>query len=77
MNADFKRMVTAARNPFGTETGLSERDARYAVLAVLNELSQISDETVAECFMSKWAGASTVRSVVNEVCCRVQKDGWP
>jgi hypothetical protein len=77
MTPDLKRMVAAARHPFGTESGLSERDAQYAVLAVLSELLHVSDELVAECFASKMATPSSVRTVLSEVCCRIQKDGWP
>ncbi len=77
MGPDMKRMVDAARYPFGTESGLSERDAQYAVLAVLNELLHVSDELVAECFVSKMATPHSVRTVLVEVSCRIQKDGWP
>ena len=77
MNPDMKRMVAAARNPFGTESGLSERDAQYAVLAVLSELLHVSDELVAECFVSKMMSPYSVRTVITEVCGRIQKDGWP
>lgn len=77
MTPDMQRMINAARYPFGTESGLSERDAQIAVLAVLSQLFDLSDEVAESCFIAKMSTPFSVQSVVREVVGRVQKDGWP
>jgi hypothetical protein len=77
MTPDMQRMVAAARNPFGTESGLSEHDARIAVLAVLWELSQLSDEAAATCGRWTMTDAPNVQRVVAAVVSQVQAGAWP